>query len=244
MSLGDPLGSGSSSVIPILTEAGPGIPFFAPASGGGGGGGGPVLTVSTINMNAFGEQNMRFNPANADPTGFNGAVLAFDQDATPNTTTLFGYCDNISSMRLSGYSNGNLLPVSLKVDNLTVSTINGAAPGSGFTSSFSVPVAAQASTLLLEVPAGQWAYQGQMIYSGSLTTTAGYVNVLVNQSGPVYYGSLVAVDSNAMTTPNTNPNGFVSLDGENNPLSTIKLYAVNQAAGSAANWIGVIGKLY
>jgi len=43
--------AGSTSVIPMLTEAGPTQPFFAPASGGGGGGGGPILTCSTLITN-------------------------------------------------------------------------------------------------------------------------------------------------------------------------------------------------
>jgi hypothetical protein len=151
--IGDSLNAGSSSVIPMLTEAGPGIPFFAPASGGGGG-------------------------------------------------------------------------------------------ASTFTSSFNVSVAALTSTVLMDLPAGQFAYQGQMIYSGSETYTSGFINCLVNSSGPLYYGSQLAFPPDNNVPADSNPNGEISISDGGNPLSTIKVYAVNHAATATGAWLGVIGKIY
>jgi hypothetical protein len=152
-SLGDNLAAGSSAVMPIVNQAGPGIPFFAPASGGGGG-------------------------------------------------------------------------------------------ASTFTSSFNAPVANGTSTLLMSLPPGTWAYNGQMLYSGSLTYTAGFLTSLKNLSAETYYASIMPFAPDNNVPPDTNPNGLISISDGNNPLSTVNVYAVNPSTLSGdANWVGAITKL-
>ena len=67
------LASGSTTVIPMLTEAGPTQPYFAPASGGGGGGGGANLVCSTLTVaNSASISSIFVSSVNGQPVGGGG----------------------------------------------------------------------------------------------------------------------------------------------------------------------------
>jgi hypothetical protein len=96
----------------------------------------------------------------------------------------------------------------------------------------------------MSLPPGTWAYNGQMLYTGSQTYTAGFMTSLQNLSSSVYYASIMPFLAANNVPLDTNPNGLISITNGGNPLSTVNVYAVNPSTLSGnANWIGAISKL-
>lgn len=255
MSLNPQLGATSSitaGALPVTNNANISLPYAS----GGGGGSGPNPSVSSltvapngqINLNASATQiaalNLEFNSTLAQ-----GSYIAFQVDQgpggfigmsydPPTSTISVGYVSEVGGPNAdSGFSMGLA-----SISSLSVSSINGAAPGGGglFTSSFNaVPCAASASTILMEMPAGQFGFNGILVGTSATSMLSGTVNSLV-VGGTNYWGQ---IDQAASGQPaNGLPCQMVINEGDSG-LSTIKLIVAN-TSGQAATFTGAVGKLY
>jgi len=275
---------GSASVVGMLTEAGPGAPFFAPASGGGGGGSGPNLSVSTItfaggnqttsgviNMSSILAVNDSSTPVGQDyifqtnfqqvaPNDWN-QISSFT--STPNVFEINGPAGNSANGQLlcfagadascgfasldavANLSKMTLLATNVTVpNNLVVSSINGAAPGGGsslFQSTFNgITINPTASTILMEMPAGQFGYNGLVQGGGGTSLLTGYISVAVDQSGPNYFGS---INDQTQAQPANSFNATMVINEGDSGLSTIKLIVANTGIATG-QFTGVVSKLY
>ena len=173
-----------------------------------------------------------FIGAQGDGTAYIASVASQNDPGT--ISTLFLVADNVKV-----FPQGNL----------EVSSINGAAPGGGgsaFTSSFLLTVPGGASTLVMALPAGQYAYMGQALYTGSNNFLSGTASALQNQTSEQWLAN-VSNNAEAGNRPADSGSGCsMILNTWENPLSTAKLYInnVNASPAGDATWIGVVGKLY
>lgn len=180
-----------------------------------------TLTVSTILGGGPG-QSLSF------PNGMNvsgGATIAFGaKGAVGNDITFAG-----NAGALSGVStiNGNPYPP----------------PGSGgFTSTFTaVPLPANASTILMEMPAGQYGLNGEAVAVSVSDQVSGFLSVLFNSASSVWRGNL---NTNTSTQQPAQTNTLVpAINTGDSGLSTIKLLVCNNTA-NAGTFTGIVGKLY
>ena len=180
-----------------------------------------TLTVSTI-LGGGPIQSLAF------PNGMNiagGASIAFGaKGAAGNDITFAG-----NGGALSGVStiNGNPYPP----------------PGSGgFTSSFSaVALPANTSTILMEMPAGQFGFNGEASAGGVSDQVSGFLSVLFNSGSSVWRGNM-NVDTSVQQPTQTNTL-VPAINTADSGLSTIKLFVCNNTA-SAGTFTGIVGKLY
>lgn len=268
----DLLVPGQTAVVGALTAAGPTQPFFAPASGGGGGGGGPNPSVSSLSFAQGGQINMstflsiqdQVNGQSFDyavglslstiapvavqscsyfdivsPNGTGSVTLATANDGTGWLTT---YYQN------QGASTLNVVADNVVMSSLTVSSINGAQPGGGsaFTSSFLLTVPGGTSSLVMALPAGQYAYMGQALYTGSNNFLSGTASALLNVTSSQWSANVYNNPDAGNRPADTGSGCQMILNTWENPLSTAKLYInnVNASPAGDATWIGVVGKLY
>jgi hypothetical protein len=132
----------------------------------------------------------------------------------------------------------------LSVSSLTVSSINGVAPGGGsslFQSTFNgITINPTASTILMEVPAGQFGYNGLVQGGGGTSLLTGYISVAVDQSGPNYFGS---INDQTQAQPANSFNATMVINEGDSGLSTIKLIVANTGIATG-QFTGVVSKLY
>jgi hypothetical protein len=128
------------------------------------------------------------------------------------------------------------------ISSLTVSSINGAAPGgSAFFSTFLVDCAQSASTILMELPAGTWSYNGLLSGGGSSAYLNGFVNVAAD-SVPNYYASLFPPQFDNTQGAGVFP-AAMTLNFGDSALSTIKLIVANNSGSTDATFVGGVFKL-
>lgn len=132
----------------------------------------------------------------------------------------------------------------LSVSSLTVSSINGVAPGGGsslFQSTFNgVTIDPTASTILMEMPAGQFGYNGLVQGGGGTSLLTGYISVAVDLSGPNYFGS---ISDQTQAQPANSFNATMVINEGDSGLSTIKLIVANNGIATG-QFTGVVNKLY
>ena len=168
--------------------------------------------------------------AQPDGTGY----IAVTSQGTPTVSTLFLVADTVKV-----FPQGDLV----------VSSINGQAPGGGaslFTSSFLLTIPGGTSSLVMALPAGQYAYMGSALYTGSNNFLSGTASALLNQTSG-FWSANVYNNPDAGNRPADTGSGCqMILNTWENPLSTAKLYInnVNASPAGDATWLGVVGKLY
>ena len=117
----------------------------------------------------------------------------------------------------------------------------GGGGGSLFQSTFAaVPCPGNSSTILMEVPAGQYGFNGLIQGGGATSMLSGNVNVIVDQAGPFYYGQINQLVGSQPA--GSFPAQMVINQGDSG-LSTIKLI-VAATGGTSGAFTGVISKLY
>jgi hypothetical protein len=171
-----PLG-GSVSVGPIINTAGPGEPFFAPASGGGGGGGGPDLSVSTLTSQStitaplitgtFG--SLSFVSPGSGWTTWTGPNGTFIKQNDQKVIEINGSTSAPGTCLFNNFSD-----VNMGTTNLQVSSINGAEPGGAGTGPN--PVFSTVTTQLDATIGGTVACAGVTVNGANATTTTLAVN--------------------------------------------------------------------
>ena len=247
--------------LPITDSASVGAPYYA--SGGGGGGGTPNPSFSTITLP---DGTVTGNGANFSVSNQSTIVLFSDSSTFPGLRPTFNAIlangqpnvNNLGANLIAGgigligqagqyssqtpaFINGNGTG-SVMVSSILVSSINGAAPGgSGFVSTFSIPLPIGTSTTLMTLSPGTWAYNGVALFSGATEPLNGFANTLLNVSQGVYYGSLFA-NSNSQPAAGVVP-CEMTLNFGDSGLSTIKLICANNSGSLAGTWVGAVSKL-
>ena len=267
---------GDPAVGGMLISAGPTQPFFAPASGGGGGGAGPNPSVSTLSFAQSGQILMStvlniYDQAVGSSFDFwagqslstfasvagqpcsgvaiyspnaDGQLNVVSADDGTNWITTYG-----SGPTGTSVSTLNVVADNVVMSSLTVSSINGASPGGGaslFTSSFSLACPGQASTLVMEMPAGQYAYQGECLFTGAKAFLSGRLSAIYNVTATQWSANFEADNKGNNDPADTQPNIEMTINYGRNPLSTVQLLvANNNTAGTGdCTWVGAVGKLY
>ena len=241
------LASGSTAVIPMLTEAGPTQPFFAPASGGGGGGGGGASISSSgayVLCSTNGVLVMGNFPGADQPD-----IQIGDANNTLGISLTNGTADNITLF--NGSVKFTTQNVNMAGINLDVSSINGQAPGGG------VPTNLEVSTLRVSQGAPNTGIR--MKYSDG-TSSFGIVandGTVFNQIKPslVYgnnFGTVVSLGADIVAgglgltgtggSLTSQTAGYISGDGAGNiGISSLNVSSINSASpGSLA--VGGIAK--
>jgi hypothetical protein len=222
--------------LPITDSASVGAPYYA--SGGGGGGG------STSSITGGGGSAVSISTTGAIYMTMSGSATTPDIVIGDNNTLSVALTNGNDLINL--FNNAiafSTLKVDMSETNLQVSSINGAAPGGGgFVSTFfAVPLPAATSTVLMELPAGTWSYNGLALASGSYAYLNGFANV-ASDSVPNYYGSIFPP-----LPDNTQGAGIfpaaMTLNIGDSPLSTIQLIVANNSGGTAAAFTGGVFKL-
>lgn len=264
---------GEPYLLGMVTSAGPTQPFFAPASGGGGGGGGPNPSVSSLSFAQGGQINMSTFLSIQDQTNgrsFDYAVglslstvvpvaaqpCCYFDIASPNGTGSVALATaNDGTSWLTTYYQGqgastlNVVADNVYMSSLTVSSINGASPGGGgsaFTSSFLLTIPGGTSSLVMALPAGQYAYMGTALYTGSNNFISGTASALLNVTSGLWSANTIENPNTGNRPADTGSGCSMILNTWENPLSTAKLYInnVNASPAGDATWLGVVGKLY
>lgn len=251
---------GEPYLLGMVTSAGPTQPFFAPASGGGGG-----SAISTFNQ-LFASTIGTTNLGNVDLTILaGGANLVFDApingqllDLQFQVSTVIAQGGNAPSIACSDLGSQNYLMsigapagvgMTTSISSLNVSSINGQAPGGGgsaFTSSFLLTIPGGTSSLVMALPAGQYAFMGTALYTGSNNFLSGTASALLNQTSGQWSANVIENPNTGNRPADTGSGCSMILNTWENPLSTAKLYInnVNASPAGDATWVGVIGKLY
>ena len=259
MSLNPQLGSApiTAGGLPVVNNANLTLPYAS----GGGGSVPSNLTVSTLTVSQGNTTgiNMRYADGTSsigvsadDGAYFNqikpslivannfGSVVALGADIVAGGLGLVG-TGGAFNTQTAGYISGDGAG-GIGISSLTVSSINGVAPGgTSLLSSFSaVPCPQSASTVLMSMPAGIFAYSGLCQGGGATSYLSGNLNVLIDQLSGVNFGAIVDVGS--VQPPPAFPAVMTINDGDSG-LSTIKLIVANTSGTTAAAFTGAVFKL-
>ena len=263
MSLNPQLGAAAITAggLPVTNNANLSLPY---ASGGGGGSVGPNPQVSTLtispNIGWVGTAGQYKNDITWTSTltfsnGTNGGNMWLTQGVyDPTDVTLVLENTSETSVAYFGATSGGayiqaaynqplIIDAPTQVSSLTVSSINGVAPGGAslFQSTFgAVPCPGNTSTVLMEMPAGQFGFNGRFIASGSGAYLSGFINTLTDLAGPNYYGALAPVTA---TQPPDSAPCVMTINEGDSLLSTVKLIVANNGSAAGA-FTGVVSKLY
>lgn len=174
------------------------------------------------------------------PNGVGSMAIATANDGT---NWLTGYYQGVPASTL------NVVADNVYMSSLTVSSINGASPGGGgsaFTSSFLLTIPGGTSSLVMALPAGQYAFMGTALYTGSNNFISGTASALLNQTSGQWSANVIENPNTGNRPADTGSGCSMILNTWENPLSTAKLYInnVNASPAGDATWAGVVGKLY
>ena len=226
------------AALPTATYSAPGVTLYAALGGGGGGASGSQISSSGAYVLC--STNGALYMGNVSGAAVPDVVVG-DSSQTLATTIQNGSGDSMNVF------NGSITFVTSNVDmtatNLNVSSINGAAPGSGgFFSTLSVPLPIQTSTVLMELPPGTWSYNGLAIFTGNTNVLNGFANSIADNT-PNYFGTIFPNEISNTTYSNVVP-CVMTLNINDSPLSTVKLICANNSASLAGTWNGGVFKLF